>query len=161
MNKGFTLFPNRLNPYSPKGVDMKKIGILLHGAVLSLINLVSILTAYALYKMIQPPNQIIFQVPVAMALTLVGYMLWYLMIRNRYPQLMYLCRSWELALVYGGSLVIGALLFIPLHYLTQGYLTAFTNILALWAFQAPVNLLTLRFAGCTLKLKNGDANTSS
>jgi hypothetical protein len=36
-----------------------------------------------------------------------------------------------------------AVIFVPLHYVTQGYWTGVENILVSWAFMAPVNALAL------------------
>ena len=43
------------------------------------------------------------------------------------------------------------LLFVPLHYVTQGYLTGVENILVSWAFMAPVNAAALWAAGRLLR----------
>jgi len=68
-----------------------------------------------------------------------------------------------LALVNLGSIVIGFLVFalargggqlavqapvaivltVPLHYVTQGYPTAFSNLTALWSFQVFANLIAV------------------
>jgi hypothetical protein len=39
------------------------------------------------------------------------------------------------------------LIFVPLHSVTQGYLTSFSNIIATWLFQLPTNALALLIAG--------------
>jgi len=36
--------------------------------------------------------------------------------------------------------------FVPAHFITQGYLTSFGNIVAVWCFQAPVNAAILLVA---------------
>lgn len=36
-----------------------------------------------------------------------------------------------------------SLIFVPLHYVSQGYLTSIGNILGIWFFQVPVNLLAI------------------
>lgn len=39
------------------------------------------------------------------------------------------------------ALLCAPVVFIPMHYVTQGYLTAASNIVAIWIFQAPVNIV--------------------
>ncbi len=49
----------------------------------------------------------------------------------------------EIIYIYFSALIWTPVIFVLLHYLTQGYLTSFGNILAIWLFQLPVNLISI------------------
>jgi hypothetical protein len=52
----------------------------------------------------------------------------------------------ELGIAYAAAFLWMPVLFVPLHFTTQGYLTSFGNILSTWLFQLPFNLLALLVA---------------
>jgi hypothetical protein len=49
----------------------------------------------------------------------------------------------EFAWAYSSSLLWNPVIFVPFHFLTQGYLTSVGNLVALLLFQLPVNLLAI------------------
>lgn len=122
----------------------------IHGLVLSLVNIASILVGFWIYTLTRPAGQVAVQAPVAAALSILGFVAWSWAASQRLPERGRIRGKAELAWTYVASLVAMPVIFIPLHYLTQGYLTSFANIAVTWAFQAPVNLLAVLAAGAVL-----------
>lgn len=119
--------------------------ILLQSLALTLTNMGAILIAFGIYKLIlqiTSVNQRAVQTPLAIVLNIVLFALWTgLMIRSysRYS----LNTTGDYYLVYFAAGLWNPIIFIPLHYLTQGYMTSFGNIIVLWMYQVVVNLPVL------------------
>ena len=124
---------------------MKISRILLHGLVLAGINLAAIIQAFGIYYLVRPDNQIIVQGPIAALLSLLFFMIWFVILRRLLPGWQLKSRR-EATWVYLASLVWAPILFVPLHYLTQGYLTSLGNLVSIWLFQIPTNFLALILA---------------
>lgn len=134
---------------------MKVPFIILHSLVLTAGNIVSIIVAFGFYSLLKqfypPINQILVQAPVAAVLTVAGFTLWISLV-TRYSPRFRLENSFKLeynlerGAVFMLALLWTPVLFIPLHFFTQGYRTSIDNILAIWLFQVPVNLLALWFS---------------
>ena len=114
----------------------------LHSLVLAVVDIGFIIVAYSIYYILKPINQIAVQAPVAAILCIFGFAAWSLVIRRFFKSLA-LQETSEFAWTYVGSLLWIPMIFVPLHYITQGYLTSFGNILGIWLFQLPVNLLAI------------------
>ena len=122
--------------------------IIIHAFVLTMVNIAAILVAFGIYKMVDnitPINQRALQTPLAMALSVAAFLTW-IFIANRYFNRLKLEGSGEYMAVFFVALLWNPILFTVLHYLTQGYLTSFANILLLWIFQIPVNLVAVLIA---------------
>lgn len=118
---------------------MKTLRVLLSGFILLLANLVGILVGFMAYQVLRPIKQLIIQLPIAVVLSVLLYLAWVLLIRNlRYDRLC-VRSTGENVMVFVASLVWGPVIYVPLHYFTQGYLTNAENLLALLIFQVPVN----------------------
>ena len=123
---------------------MKIFQILLHGLVLLLFNCFGIFVGFIVYHFAKPANQLAIQLPIAAIISIVLFLAWILSI----PLIPFL-RSLVLRDVVGmvgtfiASLVWTPLVFVPLHYFTQGYLTGAGNLVAMLLFQLPVNLLVV------------------
>lgn len=115
-----------------------------HGGVLTAVNIVSILVAFGVYYFLRPINQVLVQAPLAALFSLIGFAAW-IWLSARLPVLRVQGRRDWIG-IYAAALLWTPLLFMPLHFATQGYVSSFDNVLALWAFQAPVNLLAVIFA---------------
>jgi hypothetical protein len=127
---------------------MKILRVFLHSCLLALINIAAILVAFGIYKVVDnitPVNQRSLQTPLAMVLSVAIFIFWIFLV-NRYFNRFSLSGNGEAVAVFFLALLWNPVLFTILHYLTQGYLTSFTNILLLWVFQIPVNLVTLLIA---------------
>jgi hypothetical protein len=117
---------------------------LIHGFILALINLGSILVGFAVYHLAGSRNQIAIQVPVAVLCTIIAFCLWVRMTSR--TRLRWRGGVRPGLAVFFLALIGAAVVFVPLHYATQGYVTAWSNVTALWAFQVPANLLALLVA---------------
>lgn len=120
---------------------------LIHSSTLALLNLAGVLVGFAVYHLSGVDHQIAVQVPVAALFTVAGFVAWLRMTRRTRI-------GWgrtgtrQRVMVFLLALVWAAVIFVPLHFFTQGYLSAWSNVTALWAFQAPANLLALLAARC-------------
>jgi hypothetical protein len=128
---------------------MKIIRIVLHSFVLAIGCLVSILIGFGFYLLIRttwPVDQLLIQAPVAVVVLILGFTAWYLVI-SRFPRSgLHLTGPGEIIAVYFLSLIWTPLIFLPLHYLTQGYISSLDNLLAILYFQIPTNIVALMTA---------------
>ncbi|HIJ64603.1 MAG TPA: hypothetical protein HPP77_01525 [Candidatus Hydrogenedentes bacterium] len=122
---------------------MKLFRILLHGVVLLLANFTGIFAGFMAYNLMKPANQISVQVPVAAALSVLLFVTWSIFVQAFPSKKLVLQGPSEFAWVFLAALVWNPVIFVPVHYVTQGYLTAPGNIVASMAFQLPVNAITL------------------
>lgn len=119
--------------------------IILNSIVLALINLLGILVAFGVYKIVltmYPINQQLLQAPLAILLSAAFFVLWGFVIKRHLPKMIWQMRS-EMIWIYLGAMIWGAALFVPLHYVSQGYMTSLVNIIVLWIFQVMVNVFVL------------------
>ena len=97
----------------------------------------------AAFKILGAPNQVWLQLPIAIALSVGLFAAWILSLRVLGLRRLQLVGSKELGACLALSMVWAPLVFVPLHYFTQGYLTAIGNLIALALYQFPVNALAL------------------
>ena len=121
-----------------------------HGAVLAMVNAGSILAGFMAYNLMRPANQIAVQLPVAVIVTVVTFAAWCAIVFRWVTPL----KSWEWLWTYFVALPWSVFAFVLVHRATQGYLTSFGNIVALWLFQLAVNPLAL-LAGKVCSPKHG------
>jgi len=88
-------------------------------------------------------NQVMVQVPMAAVLSVGFFCVWRLSLRALRFRRLQLAGLNELGMCWVSSFLCAPLVFIPVHYFTQGYVTGVSNLLALALYQLPVNLLTL------------------
>ena len=119
---------------------------ILHGFVLAVITLVAMAVGFAVYNLVGLRNQIAVQVLTAGIVCVVLFAVWGLVIHRLSHGRLSLGDFKELGVAYAAALLWTPVLFVPVHYVTQGYLTSFGNILATWLFQVPFNLLALMVA---------------
>lgn len=120
------------------------MSILFHAVVLAGINLGSILMAFVVYSLLQQPgSQVLIQGGLAAVASIAMYaaLTWLLEKAGMVNWLMKDKHAYLMA--YLLAFFAFAIIFVPLHYVTQGYLTGVENILVSWAFMAPVNALAL------------------
>lgn len=124
---------------------MRYRNILLQSLILTLTNMGAILIAFGIYKLILQiisVNQRAVQTPMAILVNIVLFAFWtWLVIRfcSRHS----LHKTGDYYLVYFTAGLWNPIIFIPLHYFTQGYITSFGNIIVLWMYQVIVNLPVL------------------
>ena len=124
---------------------MKYRRVIFQGFGLTLANITAILFAFGLYQIVllfRPVNQRALQTPLAILINIIIFLLWTWLVR-RYIKRYSLQKRSEYYLTYFAAGMWNPIIFIPLHYLTQGYLTSFANIIILWIYQVLVNLLVL------------------
>jgi len=122
---------------------MKTLRVFLHGFVLTLINIGSILVGFGIYHLLKPVSQIAVQAPSAAILCIIAFLLWGLLVRRLSAGNLSLRGRGEFARTFLLALLWSPTIFIPLHYIGRGYLTSFGNIRAMWLFQIPTNFLAL------------------
>ena len=120
--------------------------IILHGFALSVANIISIIVAFGVYKILKTPHQLLVQVPVAVILSIGIFLLWLIVARFPLFKFISIKSLKELSWIFLVSLAWSPIIFIPLHYTSQGYLTGSGNIIALFQFQLPVNVLVILVA---------------
>jgi hypothetical protein len=91
-------------------------------------------------------HQLAVQIPVGVAISVAAFALWYYVARRAEPARMALGGLAAYAGTYALAFAWLPALFVPLHYVTQGYPTSFANIYYTWLFQAPTNALALAAA---------------
>jgi hypothetical protein len=139
--------------------DMKIIRVGLHGLVLTIADLAGILIGgLAAFHILGQANQFWLQVPLAIVSSVIFFSVWvFLILRFRIRKL--LCVSTEEIFVcLGVSFLWAPLVFVPVHFITQGYLTSVGNLVALAVYQIPVNGVAL-FGPWGLPLPESEANS--
>jgi hypothetical protein len=122
---------------------MKPTRIILHGLLLILANLTGVYAGFVAYQVLGAGDQLGTQLPIAIFVSVVFYMAWAILVLNLPLKNVTLQCKAEYLLAGLCSLVWNPVLFVPLHYVTQGYVTAAGNILVLVVFQIPVNAATM------------------
>jgi len=125
----------------------------LHGFVLAVITLVSMAVGFAVYRLVGLRNQIAVQVLTAGIVCVMMFAVWGFAVHRLSRGRLSLVDLKELGAAYAAALLWTPVLFVPVHYVTQGYLTSFGNMLATWLFQVPFNLLALMVANGRLTLE--------
>ena len=119
---------------------------ILHGFALGVITIVAVAVGFAVYNLVGLRDQIAVQVLTAGFVCVVAFAVWGFAVHRLSHGRLSLADLKELGVAYAAALLWTPLLFVPVHYVTQGYLTSFGNILATWLFQVPFNLLALMVA---------------
>jgi hypothetical protein len=117
--------------------------IAVHALVLAVVNLTSVVVGFGSYRIAGSANQIAVQLPIAAVLSVVGFAAW-LVACHRLGQLIIdLETAVDATWIYLLAVPWAIAVFIPLHFLTQGYLTSVGNILAVAVFQGVVNIIAV------------------
>ena len=122
---------------------MKLFRISLNSFILVIANIGAIYCGFIVYHLLKPANQIAVQLPIAVILSIAGYILWNLLLRINFFKKFTIKEKHEFIYIYFAALLWVPLVFVPLHYVSQDYLTSFGNIFAIWIFQLPVNLISI------------------
>ncbi len=122
---------------------MRIAQVALHSFVLTNTTIASIVIGFIAYHVVGAHNQIATQVPVAVVLSIGLFVAWILCVGRLSHGRFVPHGSMEFAGVFIASLLWNPVVWVPLHYITQGYVTSTGNILVLLCFQAPVNAIAL------------------
>jgi hypothetical protein len=137
---------------------MKFVLPVIHGLALAAINVAASLVGFAAYKILRVGRQLLVQVSVAVLVAVVAFVLWYYVARRVTSGRATLGSLGPYVWTYVLAFAWFPVVFVPLHYVTQGYLTSFANIYNMWLFQAPTNALALAaaaLAGCRASRRYG------
>ena len=131
---------------------MKKIRIGLHSFVLVLADLVGIGGgAMAAFHIAQGSKVFSVQMPIAVVFSVGSFCVWIFLLRFfRFGRLQ-LDGPGEFAFCLLLSFLWAPLVFVFLHYFTQGYWTSVENLISLAFYQLPVNILALAASGILKK----------
>ena len=125
---------------------MKVFKIILHSLVLAIVNIVSIIFGFGIYHFFTRYNQLAIQVPIASLFSIIVFTTWVVIIKYRNISKIFPEGWLQFLLILLFSLAWIPVLFVPLHYITQGYLTSFGNIYLNWVFQIPTNIVIILIA---------------
>ena len=120
---------------------MKVLTPAVNGLLLCGVNIFFVLAGFVAFGIFQPGSQLLIQLPIAFGGSVLGFVL--------VDHAMHL-RGWlplrdgrQRLLTYIAAFVWFPLIFMPLHYFTQGYVSAFSNVASMWFFQAIANGIAL------------------
>jgi hypothetical protein len=117
--------------------------VLVHALVLAASNICAVLAGFVAYVLSGRAGQLGIQIPVAIAMTLVLFAVWSLVTQRGAWTGLRFERSAEGLWVYLAAFPWAAVLFLAVHYATQGYLTSWRNVAMLAGFQAVVNVVAV------------------
>ena len=140
---------------------MKTVRILLHGFVLLAANLIGIMVGFVTYYALGARDQLGTQLPIGVLFSVLLYLVWALLLRKLPFTKLRLYSTREQVLAGLCSLFWNPVIFIPLHYFTQGYLTSSGNIVALAAFQIPANIIAILVAWKATQPKDRQLSSES
>ncbi len=127
-----------------KADNMKIIRIGLHSLILVMADIAGIVGgALAASRALGAPNQVWLQLPIAVGLSVGCFAIWIMSLGVLRLRRLQPVGSTELGVCLALSILWAPLVFVPLHYFTQGYVTSVGNLVALVLYQLPVNLLAL------------------
>lgn len=129
---------------------MKMIVWVFHSFLMTVFNLTSIIGGFCIFKAFKFSNQMIVQSFIAVIINIMILFVWY------YVNNLYL-KSLRIDLQTIKNLITVSLtgmlwtpfVFIPIHFVTQSYMTNFGNIIAIWIYQAV--LCIILFIGDSIK----------
>jgi hypothetical protein len=104
--------------------------------VITLINKAGIATGFITWYFLGTSNQLMVQVPLAMAVSICGTMIWLLKFGHWHR----LDLEQDAMALFLLILPVGAALWVPIHYLWTGYLTSMGNIVGGWIFAFLANI---------------------
>ena len=123
---------------------MKLIRIGLHSLVLVIADIAGIAGgALAAFRILGVANRVALQLPIAILLTVGSFWAWVFLLPVLRLRNLQLVSPKELGTCMLCSVLWAPLVFVPLHYFTQGYLTSIGNLVALAVYQLPVNAVAL------------------
>lgn len=122
---------------------MRYLRITLHSLALFIVDFAGIFCGFVVFRLVQAGHQVAIQLPVAVASSLLLFVLWVWMLRTLHLKGLHLATAAESMSCWALAFVWNPLIFVPLHYFTQHYLTSVDNLVAMALYQAPVNLLAL------------------
>ncbi len=122
---------------------MKILVIILHSIILALINLISIVFGFGIYHFFRKYDQLAIQVPIAVVFSIIVFITWIVILKSKKISRLF-PEDWiQFLVIFLLSLAWAPVIFVPVHFISQGYLTSFGNIFWTWVFQIPTNIIIL------------------
>lgn len=118
---------------------MKILIIILHSIILALINLISIVFGFGIYHFFRQYDQLAIQVPIAVVFSIIVFITWIVIIKSKKISRLFPEDWLQFLIIFILSLVWAPVIFMPVHFISQGYFTSFGNIFWTWVFQIPAN----------------------
>jgi len=137
---------------------MKTVRLIFHGFILLVANMAGLIVAHILCRAFGVSYQLGIQVPLAGIISILLYLAWMFFIRILPTERLSLQTPRENILAGLCALLWNPIVFIPLHFFSQEYLTSAANIAALAIFQIPVNAIAIFAAwkiASLIKLRDG------
>ena len=116
---------------------------LLHAIALVTANFAGLWLGFLAFYVADTANQLAVQLPIAVVVSVAAFVAWIRLVNGRGSARLRFGERADAAWVHGLAPAVAALAFVPLHLATTGYLTAVTNVLAVWGFQLVVNLVVV------------------
>lgn len=125
---------------------MRVFKVILHSFILAIVNVASIVFGFGIYHYFMQYNQLAIQAPIAVVFSIIIFTSWIVILKYKNIKKLFPQEWLEFLLILIFSFAWLPLIFIPLHYITQGYLTYFGNIYMMWIFQIPANIIIVLIA---------------
>ena len=126
---------------------MHAVKLILNALVIGALNLASFLIGFFIFKLTASGDQRLVQGGAAMIVGISLVVIWLVLFRkfNR------LQIEFDYIKVFLLVFVCTPVIFVPLHYVMSGYLTGIGNIIAIAAYQFPMNVLALAIGAALLR----------
>ena len=126
---------------------MQAVKLILNALVIGALNLASFLIGFFIFKLAASGEQRLIQGAAAMIVGISLVVLWLVLFRkfNR------LQVEFDYIRIFLLVFVCTPVIFVPLHYVMTGYLTGIGNLVAIAAYQFPMNVLALGISGAILR----------
>ena len=120
---------------------MKAVPVVVNSLFLCGVNFFFIVAGFVAYSVLHPASQLALQLPIAVVGSVLGFV--FFDHHCRAKNSLHLRNAQEQLAAYSAAFLWFPLVFVPIHYFTQGYLTALSNVYAVWIFQALTNGVAL------------------
>lgn len=125
---------------------MQTVKLVLNALVIGALNLTSFVIGFWIFKLSASGEQRLVQGAAAMLVAIVLVVVWLVVFRkfNR------LEIEYDFIKVFLLTFLLTPVIFVPTHFVVTGYLTSWGNILAIAAYQFPMNVLALAISAAIL-----------
>ncbi len=114
------------------------VAALVNGFLLQVFCMAGTLLGFMAYHAFSPNNQLGVQIPVMLAITIVLFVGWSILNKRVIRRGLEIGSTKAAVLTTFVALFFFPAIFYPLHYLTQGYVATFTNVVAIWVVELPL-----------------------
>jgi hypothetical protein len=116
---------------------------LINGLILTIINIISILSGLYVYYLSKSNNQVAIRIVVACFLSMFLFLLWEAASHRFFPKITLKSKKDHVG-TFIASLIWTPFIFLPLSYfLSEGGIVSGQNLTGIWLFQAPTNALIM------------------